>query len=115
MSRLVTKIVVPLSLVAVLAMPLASRPALAQATGAEGAVPTPTQEALSARELAVGNPSVLSNTEFTVNPDLLGAHGSFGGAVGPLGTGTENFPPGANGAEPPGSSANGSMMGGFGG
>lgn len=110
-----TKVFMSASLATVLALPLAGGPALAQATGAEGAVPN--QDALAAmvRALAVADPSVISNRDFTVNPDLAGKEGSYGGAIGPLGSGTETFPPGANGAEAAGSSANGSTMGGFGG
>ena len=115
MSRLFTNTVAPLTLVALLALPLASGPALAQATGAEGAVPT--QEALSSmiKALGIADPSVSSNTEFTMNPNLGGKPGSFGGAIGTVGSGTETFPPGANGAQAPGSAASGSTMGGFGG
>jgi len=58
--------------------------------------------------------SIYSNPEFTRNPDLRGTRGADGGAVGPGGSGTENYPPGANGPEMPGSSATGSTMGGVG-
>ncbi|HUC68944.1 MAG TPA: hypothetical protein VMA53_26240 [Stellaceae bacterium] len=108
MLRPLTNFVLPLSLVAALALPLVSRPALAA-----GDIPDEAATSAMTRALATSNPTVLSNPDFTVDPDLKG--GSLGGAVGTDGSGTENYPPGANGPEATGSTSNGSMMGGFGG
>jgi hypothetical protein len=107
MLRSLTNFVVPLSLVAALALPLTGRPAFAA-----GDVPDEAATSAMTRALATSNPTVLSNPDFTVAPDLK--EGSLGGAVGPDGSGTENYPPGANGPEATGSTSNGSMMGGFG-
>jgi hypothetical protein len=95
---------VPMSLVAALAVPLASGPAFAA-----GDVPDEATTSAMSRALATSNPTVLSNPDFTVHPDLN--EGSLGGAVGPDGSGTENYPPGANGPEATGATMNGSMMG----
>lgn len=115
MMRLYTKVALSLSLATGMAVALASGAAMAQAAGDTGG--TPTQQAISAmvKALSVANPSVNSNPDFTDNPDLLGTSGAAGGAVGPEGSGTENYPPGANGPEAPGSQSTGSTMGGFGG
>ena len=107
MLRSPISFLVPLSLVAALAVPLASRPA-----SAAGDIPD--QTTAETRALSTANPTVLSNPDFTDNPDLAGTAGSHGGAVGSGGDGTENYPPGATGPEATGSTANGSMMGGFG-
>lgn len=107
MLRSLTNFIVPMSLVAALALPLSSRPARAA-----GDIPDEASTSAMTRALATSNPTVLSNPDFTVDPDLK--EGSLGGAVGPNGSGTENYPPGANGPEATGSAANGSMMGGFG-
>jgi hypothetical protein len=103
MFRSLTNFVVPMSLVAALAVPLASRSALAG-----GDIPDEAATSAMARALAISNPTVLSNPDFTVDPDLK--EGSLGGAVGPDGSGTENYPPGANGPEATGATMNGSMM-----
>ncbi|HUC64009.1 MAG TPA: hypothetical protein VMA53_01195 [Stellaceae bacterium] len=104
MFRSLMNFVVPMSLVAALALPLTSHPARAA-----GDIPDETATSAMARALATSNPTVLSNPDFTVNPDLK--QGSSGGAVSPDGSGTENYPPGANGPEATGSMMNGSMMG----
>ena len=107
MLRSLTNFIGSMSLVAALALPLTGRPALAA-----GDVPDEAATSAMTRALATSNPTVLSNPDFTVAPDLR--EGSLGGAVGPDGSGTENYPPGANGPEATGSTSNGSMMGGFG-
>jgi hypothetical protein len=104
MLRSLTNFVVPMSLVAALAVPLASGPAFAA-----GDIPDEAATSAMTRALATSNPTVLSNPDFTVAPDLK--EGSLGGAVGPDGSGTENYPPGANGPEATGATMNGSMMG----
>jgi hypothetical protein len=104
MLRSLMNFVVPMSLVAVLAVPLASGPAFAA-----GDIPDEAATSAMARALATSNPTVLSNPDFTDHPDLN--EGSLGGAVGPDGSGTENYPPGANGPEATGATMNGSMMG----
>jgi hypothetical protein len=105
MLRSLTNFVVPMSLVAALAVPLASGPAFAA-----GDIPDEATTSAMARALATSNPTVLSNPDFTKRPDLA-REGSSGGEVGPRGSGTENYPPGANGPEATGATANGSMMG----
>jgi hypothetical protein len=94
MVRSLTKFVVPMSLVAALALPLASQSAFAA-----GDIPdeSTTSAMTQAQALSTSNPTVLSNPDFTKNSDP--------------GSGTENYPPGANGPEATGSSMNGSMMG----
>ncbi len=106
MLRSLTNFVVPMSLVAALALPLASQSAVAA-----GDVPDDPSTTAMARALATSNPTVLSNPDFTDSPDLAGQEGSYGGAVGSRGSGTENYPPGANGPEATGATMNGSMMG----
>jgi hypothetical protein len=106
MLRSLTNFVVPMSLVAALAVPLASGPA-----SAAGDIPDEATTSAMSRALATSNPTVLSNPDFTNHPDLAGKEGSYGGAVGPGGSGTENYPPGANGPEATGATMNGSMMG----
>jgi hypothetical protein len=72
--------------------------------------------------LRVGNDAVYANPDFGVNPRIAIPYnvneGFSGSSMPPASavplTGTENFPPGANGAEPAGAVANGSMMGGAG-
>jgi hypothetical protein len=103
MVRSLTNFVVPMSLVAALALPLASRSALAA-----GDIPDVSTTSAMVQALATSDPAVLSNPDFTVDPDSK--QGSLGGAVGPGGSGTENYPPGANGPEATGSMMNGSMM-----
>jgi hypothetical protein len=106
MLRSLTNFVVPMSLVAALALalPLASRSALAA-----GDIPDQSTTSAMVQALATSDPAVLSNPDFTVDPDLAGTKGSNGGTVDPA-TGTENYPPGANGPEATGSMMNGSMM-----
>jgi hypothetical protein len=105
MLRPLTNFVVPMSLVAALALalPLASRSALAA-----GDIPDQSTASSVVQALATSDPAILSNPDFTVDPDLAGTRGSNGGAADP--TGTENYPPGANGPEATGSMMNGSMM-----
>jgi hypothetical protein len=102
MLRSLTNFVVPMSLAAALALPLASGSALAA-----GDIPDQSTTSAMAQALATSDPAVLSNPDFTVDPD--GAKSSNGGTVDPA-TGTENYPPGANGPEATGSMMNGSMM-----
>jgi outer membrane lipoprotein SlyB len=64
-----------------------------------------------AEALGVSNPSLRSNRNYTLNPDISETDGAFGGAVGPSGTSSETFPPGETGAEAPGSAASGSSVG----
>ena len=96
MLRSLTNFVVPMSLAAALALPLASGSALAA-----GDIPDQSTTSAMAQALATSDPAVLSNPDYTVDPD---------GAAAPGTSGTENYPPGANGPEATGSSMNGSMM-----
>ena len=81
---------------------------------------SPTDGRLSTVDaLGESNTAVYSNPVFTRNAEPAIRDGFSGSTVpptgGPLFTGTENYPPGANGPEAPGSQASGSTMGQFGG
>jgi hypothetical protein len=107
---------------------LASCAALASMTLAAGAAsaqyatsiyPTAPARQSWVDALGVGNAAVYSNPVFGANPRVVIPYnvneGFSGSSMPPASavplTGTENYPPGANGPEPPGSTANGSMMG----
>jgi hypothetical protein len=65
--------------------------------------------------LDTSNPATYSNPDFRTPPPVSTSDGFSGSSVPPTATapwtGTENFPPGANGPEEPGAGASGSTTG----
>ena len=73
MLRSLTNFVVPMSLAAALALPLASGSALAA-----GDIPDQSTTSAMAQALATSDPAVLSNPDYTVDPDGAAAPGTSG-------------------------------------